>query len=156
MKLKNLLLALTLLVSTVALAQEKGDFNGFAGLTYPLESDSNLGITAGVEYVFANNFSIAPSFTYYFEDQATLTQLDFDLRYYLGNDNFNFFLTGGLSIVKASTDLLGVTISASETGFAGGVGALISMGDSIDLITVLKYNVEMESVIPTVGLSFGF
>ena len=156
MKLKNLMLALTLLVSTVALAQEKGDFNGFAGLTYPLESESNLGITAGVEYVFANNFSIAPSFTYYFENEATLTQLDFDLRYYLGSDSFNFFLTAGVSTIKASTDALGVTISASQTGFAGGLGALISMSDSIDLITIVKYNAELESVIPTVGLSFGF
>ena len=47
MKLKNVLLGLAMLVSTVALAQEKGDFNGFAGLTYPLTSETSIGNPVG-------------------------------------------------------------------------------------------------------------
>ncbi len=153
MKVKNVLLGLALLVSTVAFAQEKGDFNGFAGLTYPLESGSDLGITAGVEYVFAEDFSIAPSYTYYFSDPGSNSQFDIDLRYYLGDDSFNWFLTGGVSFLRS--EFMG--ISANTTGFAGGAGALFSLGDSFDLMAVVKYNSELAggSIVPTLGLSFG-
>ena len=153
MKLKNVLLGLALLVSTVALAQEKGDFNGFAGLVYPLESDSVLGITGGVEYVFAEDISFAPSFTYYFSEGETLTQLDFDLRYYLGNDNFNYFLSGGFASVSSNNSQgFGITL----TGLTVGGGALFSIGESFDLITQVKYNAAWRSVIPMLGVSFVF
>lgn len=154
MKLKNVLLGLAMLVSTVALAQEKGDFNGFAGLTYPLESGSDLGITAGVEYVFAEDFSIAPSYTHYFTDPGSLSQFDIDVRYYLGSESFNWFLTGGVSFLRA--EVLG--ISANATGFAGGAGALFSLGESFDLMAVVKYNSELMggTIIPSLGISFGF
>lgn len=154
MKLKNVLLGLALLVSTVALAQEKGDFNGFAGLTYPLTSGSDAGITGGIEYVFAEDFSIAPSYTYYFTDPGTLSQFDIDVRYYLGDEGFNWFLTGGVSFLNASF----MGISANTTGFAGGAGALFSMGESFDLLAVVKYHSEIGggSIVPSLGLSFGF
>ena len=150
MKLKNVMLGLALLVSTVALAQEKGDFNGFAGLTYPLESGADLGITGGLEYVFADSFSIAPSYTHYFSDPFSVSHFDIDLRYYLGDDSFNWFLTGGVSFL----DVAGF----SATGFAGGAGALFSLGESFDLLAVVKYNSEMYggAIIPSLGLSFGF
>ena len=62
MKFKRLLLGITLLFSCVVLAQEKGDLSGFAGVTYPLSSGSDLGVNAGVEYMFSETIGIAPSF----------------------------------------------------------------------------------------------
>lgn len=152
MKLKNLVLGLSLLLSTVAIAQEKGDFNGFAGLSYPLVSGADIGATAGVEYVFAENFSAAPSFTYYFTSGVTNTQFDIDVRYYLGDESFNWFLTGGLVINSASAS----GISVSDTGFNGGAGALFSLSDSLDLVATAKYNSNLEGVVPMVGVTFGF
>ncbi len=156
MKLRNLLLGVALLFSCVILAQEKGDFNGFAGLSYPLTSGADIGATAGVEYVFGENISAAPSFTYYFAGSGiTLTQIDIDARYYLGDESFNWFLTAGYSLWNTSFTGGG---SASGSGFNGGAGALFSLGDSIDLLAIAKYNSEIGggSVIPTVGVSFGF
>lgn len=156
MKLKNLVLGLSLLLSTVALAQEKGDFNGFAGLSYPLVSGADIGATAGVEYVFAENFSAAPSFTYYFTSGVTNTDFDVDARYYLGDDSFQWFLTAGVSFASSSVSSGGVTVSASETGFNGGAGALFSLSESLNLVAVAKYNSAREALIPMVGVTFGF
>lgn len=155
MKLKNVVLGLSLLLSTVALAQEKGDFNGFAGLSYPLESGSNLGATAGIEYVFAENFSAAPSFTYYFADSGiTQTQFDIDVRYYLGDESFNWFATAGFSNLSSSVSGFS---SMSDSGFTVGAGALFGLSDSIDILTTVKYNsVGSGAVIPFVGVNFGF
>jgi len=144
------------MLSMTFVAQEKGDFNGFAGLTYPLTSGSDLGITAGVEYVFAEKFSAAPSFTYYTTSGVTNTQFDIDARYYLGDESFNWFLTAGLVINSASASGGGVSVSTSETGFAGGAGAMFSISESLDLLATVKYNSNIEGVVPMVGVSFGF
>ena len=81
-------------LATFAIAQEKGDFSGFSGISYPLASGSDMGATGGVEYVFSENLSVAPSFTYYFVGSGvTSTQIDGDVRYYLGDESFNWFLT---------------------------------------------------------------
>ena len=156
MKFKNLLLGLSLLLSTVALAQEKGDFNGFAGLSYPLISGADIGASAGVEYVFAENFSAAPSFTYYFSSGVTNTDFDIDARYYLGDESFQWFLTAGVSFASTSLSGGGISVTASETGFNAGAGALFSLGNSLNLIAVAKYNYARAAVIPMVGVSFGF
>lgn len=146
------------MLSTIAIAQEKGEFNVFTGLTYPLSSGADLGATAGLEYVFAENFSAAPSFTYYFSGEGiTNTQVDIDARYYLGDESFNWFVTAGIAFNSTSLDLgsgFG-SVSASDTGFSGGAGALFSLGDSIDILAVVKYNTNGEgSVVPMIGASF--
>ena len=134
-------------------AQEKGDFNGFAGLSYPLTSGSDLGVTAGVEYVFAEKFSAAPSFTYYTTSGVTNTQIDVDARYYLGDESFNWFLTAGFS----SNTISNSGVSVSNSGFSTGAGVLFSLSDSIEILTVVKYNsVGSGSVVPFVGVNFGF
>lgn len=141
--------------SCITIAQEQGEFNGFAGLSYPLASGSDIGATAGVEYVFAENFSAAPSFTYYFAGSGiTSTQFDIDARYYLGDESFNWFLTGGVSINSVKVG----GISSSNTGFAGGAGAMFSMGESMDFLAVVKYHSEINGggVLPMIGVSFGF
>ena len=155
MNFKKLLLGITLLFSCVLLAQEKWDFNGFAGVSYPLASGSDLGVTAGIEYVFADNISAAPSYTYYFVGSGiTSTQFDLDARYYLGDESFNWFLTAGISINSVSAS----GFSASNTGFAGGAGALYSLSDSMNLLAVVKYHSEINGggVLPMLGVSFGF
>ena len=153
MNFKKLLLGAALMLSMTFVAQEKGDFNGFAGLTYPLTSGSDLGITAGVEYVFAENFSAAPSFTYYTTSGVTNTQFDIDARYYLGDESFNWFLTAGFSSNRVSAN----GFSASNSGFGAGAGALFSLSDAIEILTVVKYNsVGSGAVVPFVGVNFGF
>lgn len=154
MNFKKLLLGIALLFSCVVLAQEKGDFNVFAGVSYPLASGSDVGATAGVEYVFAENISAAPSFTYYFAGSGfTSTQFDVDARYYLGDESFNWFVTAGISINSVSFG----GVSASSTGFTGGAGALFSLGESMNLLASVKYNSETNGggVLPMLGVSFG-
>ena len=152
MNLKKLVLGAMLLFSCVTIAQEKGDFNGFAGLTYPLVSGADLGITAGLEYVFSDDFSAAPSFTYYTTSGVTNTQIDLDARYYMGEDNFKWFLTAGLTINSASAN----GVSVTDTGFAGGAGAIFSLSDSFNLLSTVKYSSNIEGVVPMLGISFGF
>jgi hypothetical protein len=152
MKLKNLLLGLSLLLSTVALAQDQGVFRGFAGITYPLASGADLGATAGVEYAFAEGISVAPSYTYYFSGNGiTNSDIDLDLRYFLGSDDFNWFVSAGASMANVSVSGAG---SNSETGFATGVGAFFSVGNMYILSTV-KYNSNRGgNIIPMLGVSF--
>ncbi len=154
MKLKKVFLGIAMLFSFAVLAQEKGDFSGFAGVSYPLASGADLGINAGVEYVFAENFSAAPSFTYYTTSGATNTGINLDIRYYLGDESFNWFLTSGLLLTNTKVG----GFSASGTGFTGGAGALFSLSDSMNLLTVVKYNSEVVGggVEPMVGISFSF
>ncbi|MFY9242672.1 MAG: hypothetical protein WAO74_06560 [Polaribacter sp.] len=155
MKIKNLLLGLTLLFSTVALAQEKGDFNAFAGGTAALGTGSLFGVNAGVEYVFAENFSVAPSFTYYFGD-ATQTAVNIDARYYLGDDSFNWFATAGIGFNSISVPAGAILVgSSTATGIRGGAGALFSISDNLDLLAIVAYDSAVSGVVPMVGVSFG-
>ena len=149
---KLFLLAAIVAFSFTTNAQEQGDFNGFLGISYPLTSGADLGITGGVEYVFAENFSAAPNFTYYTTSGVTNTSINADVRYYLGDDSFNWFLLAGVSFRNTSAG----GVSVSDTGFGGGAGALFSLSDSLNLVAQARYGSSVSAIEPMVGLQFSF
>lgn len=159
MKFKKLLLGITLLFSCVVLAQEKGDFSGFAGVTYPLSSGADLGANVGVEYMFSETIGIAPSFSYYFTPSGvTTTGINIDGRYYLGgDDSLKYFGTAGITLYTAKVTFMGSSISANSTGINVGGGLIYSLGESMGLIAQVKYGSAGAGAIePMVGLNFNF
>lgn len=160
MKIKNLFFALTLLVSSFAFSQEKGDFSAFAGATYPLATGSELGVNAGLEYMITDEIGVAPSFSYYFYPAGLTTYaINVDARYYLGGDDtLKYYGIGGVSLYTASvSNPLGGTISANATGFNGGAGAIYNFSEGIGLIGQVKYTSNGAGGIePSLGLNFKF
>lgn len=155
MKIKKLLLGIALLFSCVFFAQEKGDLAGFAGITYPLASGSDMGINVGVEYMFTDALAAAPSLSYYFAPSGITTYaINADARYYLGGDeSLKYFGLAGISFMSTKVTGFG---SATDTGLNIGGGLTYAMGESFGLIAQAKYGTSGSAIEPMVGLNFNF
>ncbi|WP_343330121.1 hypothetical protein [Polaribacter staleyi] len=146
--------ALALLGFSNVNAQEKGDFSGFAGLTYPLTSGADLGINVGVEYLFTDVIAVAPSFSYYFTEDVTSTVINIDGRYYLGGDeSLKYFGLAGISFSSVKFE----GFSVSDTGINVGGGLIYGLSENLGLIAQLKYgSVGAGALEPMVGVNFNF
>ncbi|MGJ8742951.1 hypothetical protein [Polaribacter sp.] len=156
MKLKKLVLGITLLFSCIVLAQEKGDFSGFVGVTYPLVSGSDIGANAGVVYLFTEALAAAPSFSYYFTPSGfTSTAINLDARYYLGGDeSLKYFGLAGVSFLSTKVTGFG---AVSDTGFNVGGGLIYELGESFGLLAQVKYGSGGAGAVePMVGIHFNF
>ena len=141
-------------------AQEKGDFNAFAGVSY----DEEVAITAGVEYLITDAISIAPSFSYFFVEtpagasSASGTQLNVDARYYFGgSDELNWYGLVGYGSRTGKVSGGGASISVSQGGVNVGAGGLYTLSDKLKIIAQAKYFTGADGTfVPTVGIQFGF
>jgi hypothetical protein len=156
MNLKKLVLGVALLFSCVIFAQEKGDLSGFAGITYPLSSGSDMGVNLGVEYMFTDAIAAAPSFSYYFTPSGITTYaINADARYYIGGDeSLKYFGLAGVSFMSTKIDGFGASVT--DTGLNIGGGLIYSMGENIGLIAQAKYGTSGSAIEPMVGVNFSF
>ncbi|MDX5477934.1 MAG: hypothetical protein LPJ98_05710 [Cyclobacteriaceae bacterium] len=134
---KSILLLFAFLVFGFAYAQEQGDVRIQVGPDYKLNIN-DIGAHAGVEYVFVDNLSIAPSFTYWFPDFGRSSNLNMDLRYYLTKGVSQVYVMGGYSNIWLNTQpgLPGQTLSRSGGNF--GLGAFLDIAESFGINTEFK------------------
>lgn len=148
-----------------AMAQAAGDFRLNAGLALGTEAGFNgsgLGINIGGEYLFTENFSASPSFTYFFESSETvlgdeysvrLSSFNIDGRYYFTSGPLQVYGIAGIAVLSITTEIPpivvsgggafistgGGKVSTSETGINFGGGLVYMMTDKLGLNGQLKY-----------------
>lgn len=136
MKKLVIIILLTLTTSLIH-AQEQGDFRIQLGADYKLQIN-DLGAHAGLEYLFIDKLSLAPSFTYWFPDFGRSSNLNMDLRYYLTEGISQIYVMGGYNNlwINAQPGLPGTTLSRPGGNF--GLGAFLDVAESFGLNTEFK------------------
>ncbi len=144
-----------LLVGGLAQAQSPGDIRLQLGGDYGFEIE-RFGINLGGEYVFLDNLSAAPNFTFYFpEDDVNASNLNLDLRYYLTHDQVQFYGMAGFTTLWASTKYMDVKVSDSNSGANIGVGTVVKFGGNLGLNPEVKYQTMGDGqVVLKVGLVY--
>ncbi|WP_373522931.1 hypothetical protein [Aquiflexum sp.] len=134
---KSLLFFLLSVSFQYANAQEQGDIRLQLGVDYRFQINI-IGANAGAEYFFADRFSIAPNFTYWFPNVGRESNLNVDLRYYLTEGVSQIYLLGGYNNLWLNTQpgLPGTTISRAGGNFG--------VGSYFDLIGNLGMNTEFK------------
>lgn len=160
MKIKKLLLALTLMLSTVLVAQEKGDFNAFAGFSY----NEDLAIGGGVEYLITSDISLTAGLNFYFVEKpagassASAAELNVNARYYFSkSEKFNWFGVLGYNAVTAKVSVGGISAQNTEHGVNLGVGVLYPLSEKLSILGIARYATTTDiGFVPTVGLQYAF
>ncbi|GAA0878115.1 hypothetical protein GCM10009119_10830 [Algoriphagus jejuensis] len=136
-------------------AQSAGDIRLQLGGDYGFEIE-RFGINLGGEYVFLDKLSAAPNFTFYFpEDDVNASNLNLDLRYYLTQDQLQFYGMAGFTTLWASAKYMGVKVSESNSGANFGVGSVIKFGGNLGLNPEVKYQTMGDGqVVVKVGLVY--
>ncbi|PSL01945.1 hypothetical protein [Cecembia rubra] len=136
--MKKLIFVIVLLIycSTVT-AQEQGDFRIQVAGDYKLQIN-DLGGNAGFEYLFADKFSFAPSFTYWFPDIGRSYSLNADLRYYLTEGISQVYLVGGYNNLWLNFQPGEPGQVLSRAGANFGVGAFLDLLDQFGVVTEFK------------------
>ncbi len=123
-------------------AQEQGDFRLQLGADYRLnvrgQGGSDVGANAGIEYLFADNFSIAPNFSYYFPDFGRISNLNVDLRYYLTQGVSQVYILGGYNNYWENFQPGLPGQSRTRPGGNFGAGAFFDVGETLGFITEFK------------------
>jgi len=124
-------------ITGLSMAQEQGDFRIQIGPDYKLQIN-DLGAHAGLEYLFIDRFSLAPSFTYWFPDFGRSSNLNMDLRYYLTEGVSQIYVLGGYNNlwINAQPGLPGTTLSRPGGNF--GLGAFLDVAANFGLNTEFK------------------
>ncbi len=130
--LKVLLFVMILCVITEANAQTK-----VGGGVFYASKLENVGISVNGNYFFSDNFSAAPSFTYFFEkDNLNWSMLDLDVNYHFAELDFaTVYGVGGLNVTFV--EVLGYT--GSNTGLNLGLGLAMPLSDAMTLCPEIKY-----------------
>ncbi|WP_158838018.1 hypothetical protein [Polaribacter sp. L3A8] len=155
MKKVLFIISLALLGLRSISAQEMGGFSGFAGATYPLSSESYVGINVGFEYLFTDVIAAAPSLSYYFIEGVTSAILNIDGRYYFrGYKKLIYF---GLAGISLSSYKIHDGLTLNDTGISIGGGLIYGVSENLGLIAQLKYgSVNSGALEPMVGVNFNF
>lgn len=134
---KSLIFFLTIYILQQVNAQEQGDVRVQLAADYKLQIN-NVGANAGVEFFFADKFSLAPNFTYWFPDFGRESNLNMDLRYYLTEGVSQIYLLGGYSNFWINTQpgLPGTSISRAGGNF--GIGSFIDLAGNLGINTEFK------------------
>lgn len=154
--MKNLFfLVAFLFVGSFAQAQSAGEIRLQVGGDYGFEIE-RFGVNFGGEYLIIDNLSAAPNFTVYFpEDDVNASNLNIDLRYYLTHDKLQLYGMGGYTVLWASTEVMGVKYSESNSGANFGVGAVLKFGGNFGLNPEFKYQTMGDGqVVAKVGLVY--
>ncbi|TVP52236.1 MAG: hypothetical protein EA341_03555 [Mongoliibacter sp.] len=118
-------------------AQEQGDFRLQLGADYRLRINE-VGANAGIEYLFVDNFSIAPNFSYYFPDFGRISNLNVDLRYYLTQGVSQVYILGGYNNYWENFQPGLPGQSRTRPGGNFGAGAFFDVGETLGFITEFK------------------
>ncbi|MBU1012674.1 MAG: porin family protein [Bacteroidetes bacterium] len=111
------------------------------GVWYATEME-NVGISINGAYFFSDNFSVAPSFTYFLEkNHVNWSMLDLDVNYSFTELDFgNLYAIGGLNLTFFSVDLGGWgNASGTNTSFNAGIGLGMPIGDNMTLCPEVRY-----------------
>lgn len=125
-------------VMGIANAQEQGDIRLQLGSDYRLRIN-DVGANAGIEYLFADNFSIAPNFTYLFPaERILMMNLNVDLRYYLTQGVSQVYILGGYNNYWENSQPGLPGQSRTRPGGNFGAGAFFDVGETLGFITEFK------------------
>ncbi|EIM75960.1 hypothetical protein A3SI_11304 [Nitritalea halalkaliphila LW7] len=118
-------LGLFLLLSWSASAQEVGDIRLQGGGDYRIGFLQKAGTHVGVEYFFADMFSIAPTFTVWFPEVGNSTNVNVDLRYYLTRGISQVYIMGGYNNYWINLQPGDAGLRQTRPGANFGLGAFI-------------------------------
>lgn len=150
-----LCLVFTALMTNSNVMAQDSQFRGSAGLALGTKSnfDTNtgngklgFGLNLGLEYLFNEQFSIAPSYTLFFpNDPFGLSAINIDGRYYFSMDDTEIYGLLGYARLTTKIDLGFGSLSDSAGGVNFGVGANFGLNDKLKLNTQLKYTTAGDS-----------
>ncbi len=154
MKKSIFLLAFIILAMSISFAQTQGDArihgNGYYG--FRLKS---WGVGGGLEYFFADNFALMPSYTVLNPDVGNASNFSFDLRYYLTQGASQVYVMAGYSQTFQNTQ---PGVPGTKQNYVGGnmgVGAFIPFTDWVGLNTEFKFQSQFTQELGfKVGLAF--
>lgn len=134
---KIAILLISLLSISFAQAQEQGDLRLQLAADYKLQIN-DIGANAGFEFLFADNFAIAPNFTYWIPNVGRSLNLNVDLRYYITEGVSQVYLLGGYSNYWDNTQpgLPGTTLVRPGANF--GMGSYFVITEALGVNTEFK------------------
>lgn len=131
-------LFLLILIFSSVEAQEKSESRIHAFSTYGLRTDQ-FGFGGGLEYFFAENFALMPSFTRLGPRVGNATNFSFDLRYYLSEGVSQIFVLAGYSQTFENTQPGTAGTRRNFVGGNVGVGGFIRITDWVGLISEFRF-----------------
>ncbi len=137
--MKKLGLILTLIcVLGSGYAQEQGGLRLQAGGDYRL-TIKEFGSHLGVEYFFADRFSLAPTFTVWFPEIGNSFNLNADFRYYLSEGISQLYVVAGYSNYWINTQPGDPGVLVTRPGGNIGAGAFIKATEKFGFNTEIKF-----------------
>ncbi len=121
-----------------AYAQEQGDLRIQAGGDYRL-TIKEYGSHLGLEYFFADKFSLAPTFTVWFPELGNSFNLNADLRYFLSEGVSQLYVLVGYTNYWINTQPGNPGVSLTRPGANVGIGAFIKATDRFGFNTEIKF-----------------
>ena len=140
--MKNLLKAVVVILVVFSFSQAKAQISVGAGAVFGTEIN-NLGLSVHGKYQFTDEWSAAPSFTYFLKkDMLSWSSLDLDANYKISDAGL--YLIGGLNMTFFSIDtddtfLGGFDLSGTDTGFNIGAGMEFEIGDGLTFSPEARY-----------------
>lgn len=130
-------LILSLFIYSFSQAQEQGDIRLQLAADYKLQIN-DIGANAGFEYLFADNFALAPNFTYWSPNFGRSMNLNVDLRYYITEGISQVYVLGGYSNYWDNTQpgLPGTTLVRPGANF--GMGSYFVITETLGVNTEFK------------------
>lgn len=141
-------------LATQVFAQDQGNLRFHALGTYGFRFQ-DFGVGGGIEYFFADNFALMPSFTKLFPRVGNGSNFSADLRYYLSEGPSQIYVMAGYSQSFENTAPGDAGTRRNYVGANLGVGAFIPLTDWVGLSTEVKFqsqNLQQAGV--RIGLAF--
>jgi len=139
--MKNLLKVIICLIVLFTVTEANAQKKVGGGVWYATDME-NVGISVNGAYFINDNFSIAPSFTYFLaKNNVNWSMLDLDVNYSFTELDFgNLYAIGGLNLTFFSVDLGGWgKVSGTNTSFNAGIGLGMPIGDNMTLCPEVRY-----------------
>jgi len=140
--MKNLLKAVVVILVLFSFSEAKAQISAGVGAVYGTEIN-NLGISMHGKYQITNEWSAAPSFTYFLKKNSlSWSSLDLDANYQISDAGL--YLIGGLNMTFFSIDtddtfFEGVNLSGTDTGFNIGAGMNFEINDGLVFAPEARY-----------------
>lgn len=146
---KNILIGITVLISSASYAQNQGQVVLGGGLGYTLHSDlGTIGFGGSAEYWVTDIVGISGQFHKYTKDSQPYSLTELDLRYYLVDTGAGVYMSAGYTIMSSS-------FVDGGNGVNVGAGLIIPVSCSMGIGAEVKYtmiDVMTESVVKKMGL----
>ncbi len=122
-------------------AQEKGDARIHAMGSYGLQHQ-DFGISAGVEYFFADRFALMPSYAKLYPEVGKLSNFSFDLRWYVTGGPSQLYFMAGYSQTFQNTQPGQPGTKENYIGANAGIGAYIVLTSWVGLSTEFRLQTQ--------------